>query len=276
MNAQAHEVATLTRMEPPQLTPLQQIQMEILREPNPELFKARMEIWREFKAMQAESAYVTAYAEFKKNAPAVVKDLHNDQFGSDYASLGNLVNTTNAALGQFGLNARWSVDQTDPSWIKMTCILSHIEGHKESVTIAGPPDTTGKKNDLQMIKSTLTYLEGATFQAITGVVAREYSQDDDANGAGRATATGAAGAPAGTATPVRRGPQPPEGYEPWAEALKVKAEEGKEPLLKAWKESPMEKRTFMANHEGARWATLKRQADKVTAAATATTGTPQK
>jgi hypothetical protein len=39
--------------------------------------------------------------------PDVVKDMLNKQYGSDYSSLANLVNTTNRALGEYGLNARW-------------------------------------------------------------------------------------------------------------------------------------------------------------------------
>ena len=47
----------------------------------------------------------------------------------------------------------------------------------------GPPDTSGSKNTLQQIKSTITYLEVSTYQAVTGVVAEDSNLDDDGNAA---------------------------------------------------------------------------------------------
>lgn len=283
MSAQASEVSTevVRRLPSAELTHLQQVQMEILREADPNLMMKRLEVWREFKAMQAKDAYVAAFAEFKRNPPNIVKDLRNDQYGSDYTSLGNLVNTTNKALAQHGLNARWDVDQSVAGSIKMVCILSHVEGHQETVTIAGPPDDTGNKNALQRIKSTLTYLEGATFQAITGIVANEFAVNDDGNSAGQQT-PGSDSPVAGPVAASSKVPAPPNGYVAWAERLKVKAEEGKDALMKEWKgeglqgdeakAAHLEKRTYMVNHDSAKWAGYKRTAEKVTAAAGTTTG----
>jgi hypothetical protein len=139
-----------------------------------------MDLEARWRADRAKQAYVRAFSQFKKNMPDVVKDMLNKQYGSDYSSLANLVNTTNKVLGEYGLNARWQPNQTDG--MSVDCIMTHEDGHEERVTIKGPLDTSGAKNPLQQIKSTLTYLEGASFQAITGVVARSASVDDDGNG----------------------------------------------------------------------------------------------
>ena len=50
--------------------------------------------------------------------------------------------------------------------------------------MSGPPDDSGKKNPLQQIKSTITYLEIATFEAVTGIAASDAG-DDDGNGTAR-------------------------------------------------------------------------------------------
>jgi hypothetical protein len=81
------------------------------------------------------------------------------------------------------LNARWDVEQGTS--IKVTCILSHAMGHSERVSLSGPPDESGAKNKLQQIKSTLTYLKGATFEAVTGVATIPGNLDDDGNAAGK-------------------------------------------------------------------------------------------
>ena len=138
-------------------------------------------MFKEVKAMEAKSAYLKALADFKKNPPKVVKDRLNKQYGSNYASLGNLVNTVNEALGYHSLSASWDIEQNDQ--IKVTCILTHSLGHSEKVSLVAPPDKSGSKNPIQEIKSTITYLKVATFEAVTGVASVDGNVDDDGNSA---------------------------------------------------------------------------------------------
>lgn len=138
-----------------------------------------MDLERQWKADKAREAYYKALAEFKKVSVIVTKDKVNKQYNSRYAGIGNTVNTVNAAMAPFGLNARWDFQQGET--ITVTCILSHTLGHNEKVSLSGPPDESGSKNTLQQIKSTVTYLEVATYQAVTGTVSSDIS-DDDGNG----------------------------------------------------------------------------------------------
>lgn len=175
-----------------EVTPAQLVTMAVQQGADVEKLRQLIALEKEWHAAQAKRAFAKAMAEFKKNPPEIVKDLVNKQFGSDYSSLGNLVNTTAAAMAPYGLNARWKPVKQTPDWIEIECILEHEEGHSESVVLGGPPDESqsreGKatKNRLQAIKSTITYLEGATFQAITGIVPRDrmINPDDDGNAAG--------------------------------------------------------------------------------------------
>lgn len=132
---------------------------------------------------EAEKAYNAAKAAFAANPPSVYKDKKNNQYNSSYTSLGNMVITVSAALSPHGLSASWDIDQSDPKLIAVTCRLRHALGHSETVKMSGPPDTTGAKNDLQKIKSTVTYLKLATFEAVTGVASKEGNLDDDGNAA---------------------------------------------------------------------------------------------
>jgi hypothetical protein len=235
------------------MTPLQSVRIQMTECQDLARLEKLMELEKRWHAEQAERAYVTAFALFKKNMPDVVKDMLNKQYGSDYSSLANLVNTTNKVLGEYDLNARWDPDQSGGT-IKITCIMTHAEGHSERVSLFGPPDTTGQKNPLQQIKSTLTYLEGATFQAITGVVARSASTDDDANSSGEKR-------PEAPAAPVL--PAAPEGYMDWADNLAAVVDEGRAKLLETWKNAAMPYRTYMAKHEAARWARMKKDSERV-------------
>lgn len=132
---------------------------------------------------EAEKAYNAAKAAFAANPPEVYKDKKNQQYNSTYTSIGNMVNTVSAALSPHGLSASWDIDQADPKNISVTCKLVHAKGHSECVKMSGPPDETGQKNALQKIKSTVTYLKLATFEAVTGVASKEGNLDDDGNAA---------------------------------------------------------------------------------------------
>jgi len=163
------------------MTPDKMIPMAVEQGKDLDYIEKLMVLERRWKDDKAREAYFVALAEFKKQPLAVTKDKVNNQYNSRYTSIGNLVNTVATAMAPFGLNARWDIDQSDG--IKVTCVLSHTLGHSESVSMSGPPDTSGKKNDLQQIKSTVTYLQSATFQSVTGVVSQD-TIDDDGNGAG--------------------------------------------------------------------------------------------
>jgi hypothetical protein len=164
-------------------TVLEILQQAMAKGINVEQIKLLQEMHRESEANEARKAFYRALAEFKKVPINVTKDKKNLQYESRYTSIGNLVNTVNPIMAQFGLNATWRIDQSKQ--IEVTCILSHTLGHCESVPMSGPPDTSGKKNELQQIKSTVTYLKSATFQAVTGVIADDANLDDDGNAAVR-------------------------------------------------------------------------------------------
>lgn len=227
------------------VTPMEMLSQALARGTDMDQLQKLMDLEERWRAAQAKRAYIAAFALFKRNMPDVVKDMLNKQYGSDYSSLANLVNTTNRSLGEYGLNARWSLDQTDG--IKVTCVLEHADGHREEVSIKGPPDTTGQKNLLQQIKSTITYLEGATFQAITGVVARSASVDDDGNGAAKKEQEVSA----------------PEGYENWKADMMALADEGTAKLQAAWQGSSQDFRRFAVKQDELWWTTTKRKAGKV-------------
>jgi hypothetical protein len=229
------------------ITPMQMLQMAIQQNVDMARLEKLMDLEERWRKAAAKRAYVAAFTKFKKNMPDVVKDLLNKQYGSDYSSLANLVNTTNRALGEYDLNANWRPDQSADG-IRVTCVMTHVDGHSEEVTLIGPPDTSGTKNPLQGIKSTLTYLEGATFQAITGVVARSkvLNPDDDGNGTGGKAEV-----------------QKPEGYDKWNADMTALAEEGTDKLQAAWSKSSDEFRRYVVKHDELWWSSTKRKAGKV-------------
>jgi hypothetical protein len=135
-----------------------------------------------YEANEARKAFVEALSAFKSRAIQVAKDKLNPQYNSKYVSLGNLVNTVTPFLSAHGLSCRWDIDQA--AGIKVTCVLTHVQGHSESVSMVCPPDDSGKKNPIQQIKSAITYGKACTFESICGLASTDATFDDDGNSGG--------------------------------------------------------------------------------------------
>lgn len=164
------------------VTPMDMLNQAIEKGANIDLLERLMTLNERWEQGQAKKAYTEAKAAFKADVPDIVKDKANKQYNSSYASIGNLVNTVNKHLAKYGLDAAWDIDQSEK--ITVTCILTHTMGHAERVKMNAPADASGQKNPIQQIKSTITYLRVATFEAVTGIATTEGNKDDDGNGAG--------------------------------------------------------------------------------------------
>lgn len=143
-----------------------------------------LEMRERWEKNEARKAFAEAMSSFKTEAIRVVRDKTNTQYGSKYVSLGNLVGTVTPFLSKHGLTAKWELDQS--SGIKVTCVVTHTAGHFESVSMTCPPDTSGKKNPIQEIKSAITYAKACTFESICGLASTDANVDDDGNGSSNA------------------------------------------------------------------------------------------
>lgn len=166
------------------LTPMDMIANAVSSGAGIDMLERLMALQERYEGAQAKKAFIEAKAAFKAENVIVTRDKDNKQYGSKYASIGNLVNTVNAALAKHGLDAAWEIEQD--AKITVTCVLSHRDGHSTRVSMEASPDTSGQKNPIQQIKSAITYLRVATFEAVTGIATNEGNADDDGNGAGAA------------------------------------------------------------------------------------------
>ena len=99
----------------------------------------------------------------------------------------------------------WKADGSNPAipagteitipWVYVTCYLTHSDGHTESLTLEGPPDSSGSKNPLQEMQSTASYLKRQSLLAITGTATG--GEDDENRMRRRESRQQPAGEPAG-------------------------------------------------------------------------------
>ena len=154
-----------------------------------ERLEKMLDLKERFDKEESRKQFTAALAEFKAEDMNIVKDRNvsfttkaGDTTSYTHASLGNIVKLSVPIMSKHGLSHRWLTEQLDKGVIRVTCILTHKGGHSESTSLQAAPDDSGKKNNIQRVSSTITYLERYTYLAITGLAVEE--QDDDGQGAG--------------------------------------------------------------------------------------------
>ena len=163
------------------------VQMAMQKNYDPAFIEKMMDLQERNDARVAKQAYVAAMAEFKKNAPKIMKDSKvsfqagNKTTEYSHANLATASGKINAELSKHGLSAGWKTEQQNGNII-VTCTITHKLGHSESTSLSAQPDTSGSKNAIQAMGSTISYLERYTLLALTGLAA--HDQDDDGNSTG--------------------------------------------------------------------------------------------
>lgn len=137
-----------------------------------------MELQERWEKNEARKAYHVAMAAFKANPPKINKDasVSFNQTSYKHATLANVTEKINRALSEHGLSAAWQTEQKEKQ-IAVTCKITHILGHSESTTLEAPADDSGKKNSIQAIGSTVTYLQRYTILSLTGLATSEMDDD---------------------------------------------------------------------------------------------------
>lgn len=164
--------------------PASMLQVAIERGASMEQLEKLLELQQRWEANEARKAFVVAMAEFKAHPPEIVKDKAVAFSGTSYrhATLANVVDAVVLELSKHGLSHRWEVSQVGAT-ITVTCVITHVAGHSESVSLTALPDDSGKKNAIQQVASTVTYLQRYTLMSALGLAAKDQTDDD-----GRGTA----------------------------------------------------------------------------------------
>jgi hypothetical protein len=137
-----------------------------------------MDLQLRWEANEAKKAYVAAMNKFKETPPEIAKN-KAVSFGTtsySHATLDHVCEQVTEGLSKVGISHRWNVHQSD-GVISVTCVLTHLLGHSEETTLSGCPDTSGSKNAIQAVGSTVTYLERYSLLAATGLAAANSDND---------------------------------------------------------------------------------------------------
>ena len=141
----------------------------------------------EMDRWQARKAFDRAMADAKAEIPPIIKNRTVDYASSGgrtsykHEDLAEIARTVDPILAKHGLSYRFRTTSEPNAPVVVTCIVSHRDGHYEENTLAAGRDDSGKKNAIQQVGSTITYLQRYTLKAALGLAA---SNDDDGRKAG--------------------------------------------------------------------------------------------
>lgn len=174
---------------PAMITPAQMIQQAIESGSGVEVMERLLALQERYDAFNARKAFDDAMADLRKNLPKIVKsrvvDFESKNGGSrthyKFEDLAEITESLAGPMSDVGLSFRWYTDNVQGG-VKVTCRITHRDGHFEETSLVGPLDASGNKNPIQAIGSAVSYLQRYTLKAAVGVAA---SHDDDAQAVGQ-------------------------------------------------------------------------------------------
>lgn len=192
MSAQAiQKEQPLTVIEPQSaLTPMDVISRAVAEGRDVEVIEKLMDLQERWEKTQARKAFDEAIAAARLEFKPIAK---NRRVGYDaktpgaartdyrHEDLAAIALAVDPILGKHGLSYRWRTSSPVNEPVTVTCIVSHRLGHSEENTLSAGRDDSGKKNGIQQIGSTITYLQRYTLKAALGLSA---SNDDDGRASG--------------------------------------------------------------------------------------------
>jgi hypothetical protein len=189
MNALATKTENLPLAPPPAVSPmLAMISDAIQKGHGIDVIRELKTMASELAADEARRAFDAAMSDAKAEIPVILKNKSvtfeskdENKPGTSYRheDLGQIARTVDPILAKHGLSYRFRTNATPSEPVSVTCIVAHRAGHFEENTLSAGRDDSGKKNAIQSIGSTITYLQRYTLKAALGLAA---AHDDDGKG----------------------------------------------------------------------------------------------
>lgn len=144
-----------------------------------------MAMRQEQMAREAEQKFTEAFTEMQPKLPIIkergsIKN-RDGAVQSTYALWEDVNEEIKPILAAHGFSLNFRTSQPEGK-IATTGILRHVGGHRDETTIELPHDTTGSKNPVQAVASSVAYGKRYTAGALLNLTSR--GEDDDGQAAG--------------------------------------------------------------------------------------------
>ena len=153
--------------------PMRLLEMAISNNADVDKLEKLMALQERWNAQEAKKSFLAAMSNFQNQCPDIMKAKKGHNYL--YAPLSDIVTQVRHLLADNGLSYRFEQSHADK--IEVTCIISHTDGHSEKTTMNGDPDTSGSKNAIQSVGSTVQYLMRYTFIGALGITTADIDMD---------------------------------------------------------------------------------------------------
>lgn len=156
--------------------PMMMLSQALERGASIEILNKLMDLQERWEINNARKEYENAIAD----ARAEIKPIKKNRKGNygNYADMAGIASQLDPIIASHGLSYRFR-SRVEDKHVIVTCIVSHRAGHSEENSVPGPVDTSGSKNNIQSIGSTLTYLQRYTLTMALGLSFEDNDDDDD-------------------------------------------------------------------------------------------------
>ena len=147
-------------------------------DPNTDVDKMErlMGMYERIEAKRAVAAYQADLAEMQEALPSI-GERGNAANRYTYALWEDINAAVKPVLKRFGFALSFRTDCQQGS-ISVTGVLTHKDGHREETTISLPADSSGNKNAVQAVASSVSYGKRYTAGALLNLTS--HGEDDDA------------------------------------------------------------------------------------------------
>lgn len=186
----SHVARVDTQSQPPAIaaesvTVLQIIQ-QVAMSPNADIDKMErlMVMHQNIQALQAKQQYDEALAAMQEELPVIgerggIKDKYG-RVQSTYALWEDINEMIKPVLARHGFALSFRTPRNERG-IEVEGVLSHRAGHRETTSLVLPADSSGSKNGVQAVASSVSYGKRYTAGALLNFTTT--GEDDDGNGA---------------------------------------------------------------------------------------------
>lgn len=136
-------------------------------------------------AEQRKQAYIQAMARLAPRLPEIDKNGHvvhetkNGMVDRRYARLEDIDRAIRPLYSAEGFSISWNTGVGDGGKVRVIGTCSHIEGHAETRQLDLPHDSSGSKNPVQAVNSTVSYGKRIITTMIFNLIAKDEDKDGE-------------------------------------------------------------------------------------------------
>lgn len=207
---------------------------------NPDMDVTKLErlmgMYTEAQARSAREQFFAAFARMQAELPAVERKGkgHNN---IRYAKNDDIQEAVRPVLERHGFSLSFRTEFPTPKSVKITAVLAHAGGHDERTEFVSDADTSGNKNAIQAMGSTIAYGKRYATGAILNITTKDEVDTDG-----------------------ETQPEAPKGYEDAITDLAAATDEGPTQFASAFRALPEAVRLYATKHDRAKLEGLKAKA----------------